>query len=207
MTTMIPEKDLNTNAITDEEYTLHTLILNAKLDDETRAAVEDVIDMMLEEERLGFVGDSGTYTLAKDGSVETCSIDIALFAKEKKAPERLLKYVAEQLILPKGSKIVHHGATPDADKVIEIGEAEGLEIALNAVDLPQEVYKNSDITKVAEALEKAMNGKGFYYGFYNGEYYTSLYFYGDSYEAMNAAIRLVVEKTPLCQKCIINRIA
>ena len=163
--------------------------------------------MMLEEERLGFVGEGGAYTLAKDGSVETCSVDIALFSKEKKAPERLLKYVAEHLILPKGSKIVHHGAAPDTDKVIEIGESEGLEIALNATDLPREVYKNSDISKVAEALEKAMNGKGYYYGFYNGACYTSLYFYGDSYEAMKSAIRAVVEKTPLCQKCIINRIA
>lgn len=204
---MISEKELNSNPITDEEYTLHTLILNAKLDDETRAAVEDVIDMMLEEERLGFVGDHGGYTLAKDGSVETCSIEIALFAKEKKAADRLLKYVSDQLILPKGSKLIHHGATPELSKTVEIGDEEGLEIAINAVDLPQEVYKNSDISKVAEVLEKAMDGKGYYYGYHNGEHYTSLYYYGDSYEAMKAAIQPIVAKTPLCRKCIINRIA
>lgn len=199
--------DKSPTPITDEEYSLHTLVLNAKLDDETRAAIEDAIDMMLEEEKLGFVGQNGSYTFAKDGSVETCIIELALFVKHKNAPELLISYVTEQLILPKGSKIIHHGTSPDSYTSVDIGDAEGLEIALNAIDLPQEVYKNSDVSKLAESLEKAMKGKGFYYGFHNGEHYTSLYFYGDSYVEMKRAIQGLVEKTPLCQKCLINRIA
>ncbi|MDO4771846.1 hypothetical protein [Porphyromonas sp.] len=204
---MTQEKDFQSDSITAEEYSIHTLILNAKLDEETRAAVEDVIDMMLEEEGLGFVGDNSSFTLAKDGSVATCSIEIALFDKHTKALSRLLAYLKDNLIIPKGSKITHHYPATNSEKSTEIGETEGLEIALNAVDLPQEVYRSSDIDKVCEALEKAMNGKGYYYGFHNGEHYTSLYFYGDSYEAMKAAIQPLVAKTPLCEKCIINRIA
>ncbi len=193
--------------ITSEAFYMVTLHLNAKGDNEGIAAVEDAIDAMLEEHDLGYVGNDTSCTFAADGSISACDIEIVLFERSKDAFGKLCTFITDHLIVPKGSTLTRHTDDGEVAEVVAIGDVEGLEIALNAIDLPQEVYRSSDINEVCEALEKAMNGKGYFYGSFGGEQYMSLYFYGSSYEEMRSSIREVVAHTPLCDKCIITKIA
>ena len=62
--------------------------------------------------------------------------------------------------IPKGS--VLQGVEPE----VKVGTLEGLAYYSNGVDLPEEVYKNCDINYVIEQMEKAMEGIGSMYSYW-----------------------------------------
>ena len=68
------------------------------------------------------------------------------------------------------------------------------------------VYQNCDINYVIEQLEKAMDGVGFLYSYYEGNKETVLYFYGTSFKKMKELTKNFIKEYPLCEKCRIVQI-
>lgn len=178
-----------------------TLNLNARLQPTHRHKLEDIIQNLLEKEKIGTVTGGGTL-LNTDGEFSCCNIDIHLNDNNPNTIKRLVE-ILNPVGIPKGS--ILQGTEPDFKT--ELGTLEGLGYYSNGTDLPDEVYKSYDINYVIEQMEKAMEGIGCLYSFWEGKAYTALYFYGTSYEEMKRKIEPFVASYPLCQKSRIERIA
>ena len=135
-----------------------------------------------------------------DGEIAYCDIEIHL-TDDKPETVAWLADLLNHIGIPKGS--VLQGVEPE----VKVGTLEGLAYYSNGVDLPEEVYKNCDINYVIEQMEKAMEGIGSMYSYWEGKTYTALYFYGSSFEEMRKRIEPFLGTYPLCQKCRIERIA
>ena len=181
-----------------------TLNLNARLQPMHRGDLEDALDEVLEKLDIGFVDGGGTL-MSPSGEVKSCDIELALNDDSEETIAELEK-ILEALGIPTGSKLLWIGAD---DETIErpVGSLEGMALYLNGTDLPDEVYESCDINYVAEQLESRMDGIGRLYSWWEGPENTALYFYGQSYEKMSAAIQDFIAEYPLCQKCAVERIA
>jgi len=183
-----------------EEDGFHmTLKLNARLQPRDRHGLEDVIQEMLEERKMGNVDGGGSMQLPS-GEIKFCDIEIYLKDGSQESIQAL-RDVINQLNIPKGSELQAE------DFCIPVGEQEGLALYLNETELPDEVYESCDINYVVEQMEALMEGIGKMYSFWEGPEDTGLYFYGTSYEKMKAAVQGFLEEYPLCRKCVVVQIA
>lgn len=180
------------------ELTLH---LNSRLRPMHRFELEDVIQGILEKEQIGEVSGGGT-ALNPDGEIVSCDIDIHL-NEDKQDNINYLVDVLKQLGIPKGSALLRI----EPALKIEIGTLEGLAFYTNGTELPEEVYKTCDINYVVEQMELAMQEIGRLYSYWEGNTYTALYFYGNSYTEMKQKIEPFIATYPLCQKSRIEQIA
>lgn len=180
------------------ELTLH---LNSRLRPMHRFELEDVIQEILKKEQIGEVSGGGT-ALNLDGEIVSCDIDIHL-NEDKQDSINYLVDVLKQLGIPKGSVLL--GIEPALK--IEVGTLEGLAFYTNGTELPEEVYKTCDINYVVEQMKLAMHGIGRLYSYWEGNTYTALYFYGNSYAEMKQKIEPFIATYPLCQKSRIEQIA
>ncbi len=175
------------------------LQLNARLQPKHRFALEDAIDEILQNHKLGEVTGGGTL-LDADGEVKYCDINIQLDTDDLKHVQ-LLTEILNGFGIPKGSFMEYD------DEKISLGTLEGLGCYLNGKDLPAEVYRTCDINYAIEQLDLAMDGTGEIYSYREGPTYTALYFYGVSFSEMNEKIQAFINSYPLCQKCRIEQIA
>ena len=181
-----------------------TLNLNARLQPMHRGDLEDDLDELLEKSDIGFVDGGGTLT-SPSGEVKSCDIELDLNDSSEETIAELEKII-DALGIPKGSKLLWTAS--DGEKTERpVGRLEGMAINLNGTDLPKEVYESSDINYVIEQLESRMDGIGRLYSWWEGPQNTALYFYGQSYEKMSSAIQDFIAEYPLCQKCMMERIA
>lgn len=175
------------------------LKLNAKFQPKHRFELEDAQQEILEKREIGEITGGGT-VLTADGEVSYCDIEIRLHG-ESKADLEWLTGLLNAMGIPKGSFL--QGAEPE----IPVGTLEGLAYYSNGVDLPEEVYQSCDINYVIEQMERAMEGIGRMYSYWEGKRETALYFYGTSYTEMRERIAPFIAQYPLCQKCRIEQIA
>lgn len=176
-----------------------TLKLNARFQPKHRFELEDALQEILEKNQMGEITGGGT-AQNSDGEIACCDIEICLAEDQKDAVEWLVDLL-NHIGIPKGS--VLQGVTPE----IEVGTLEGLAYYSNGVDLPDEVYKNCDINYVCEQMEKAIEGIGRMYSYWEGSRDTALYFYGTSYAEMKKRMEPFIASYPLCQKCRVEQIA
>lgn len=176
-----------------------TLKLNAKFQPIHRFELEDALEEILKEKGMGEITGGGT-AQRPDGEVTYCDIEIALSGDDSEQVEWLVRLL-NRIGIPKGSLL--QGVDPE----IEVGTFEGLAYYSNGVDLPPEVYQSCDINYVIEQMEKAMEGIGRMYSYWEGKTHTALYFYGTSFAEMKDRIMPFIEQYPLCQKCRIEQIA
>ena len=195
-------KAFHRKSVNEKNQTMEvTLNLNARLQPTHRHKLEDIIQNLLEKEKIGTV-TGGSTSLNTDGEFSCCNIDIHLNDNNPNTVKRLVE-ILNPVGIPKGS--ILQGTEPNFKT--ELGTLEGLGYYSNGTDLPDEVYKSYDINYVIEQMEKAMEGIGCLYSFWEGKAYTALYFYGTSYEEMKRKIEPFVASYPLCQKSRIERIA
>ena len=181
-----------------------TLNLNARFQPMHRHDLEDALDELLSKVGIGFVDGGGTAMLPS-GEVKSCDVELIVNDGSGETIAELEKII-DALGVPKGSKLLW---TASDDEKIErpVGRLEGMALYLNGTELPQEVYESSDINYAIEQLESRMDGIGHLYSWWEGPENTALYFYGQSYEKMSAAIQDFIAEYPLCQKCVVERIA
>ena len=196
--------DTKTETGSEESSFYITLNLNARLQPMHRGDLEDALDELLDKSDIGFVDGGGTLT-SPSGEVKSCDIELELDDGSEETIAKLEKII-EDIGVPKGSKLLW--TVPCGEKTERpVGRLEGMALYLNGTDLPEEVYENSDINYVIEQLESRMDGIGRLYSWWEGSENTALYFYGQSYEKMSAAIQDFIAAYPLCQKCVVERIA
>lgn len=189
------------------EYSCHvTLNLNARFQPMHRHDLEDALEEILSKHKLGYVDGGGTMQSAS-GEIESCDIELMLKDNTEEGLTSL-ESIIEKLGVAKGSKLLlWNEADEDVWCERPVGNLEGMALYLNGTDLPAEVYQTSDINYVIEQTESLIKGIGAMYSWWEGPQNTALYFYGESYEKMLAAIKNFTEEYPLCQKCVITQIA
>lgn len=181
-----------------------TLNLNARFQPMHRHELEDALDELLEEYDIGFVDGGGTL-MFPSGEVKSCDIELDLNDGSEETIAELEKII-DMLGVPKGSRLMWNG---DNDESVErpVGRLEGMALYLNGSELPKEVYESCDINYVIEQLSSRMEGIGQLYSWWEGPESTALYFYGESYDKILAAIQDFIAEYPLCQKCVTEKIA
>lgn len=173
--------------------------LNARYKPIDRGAYVELTERFLQEKGWGRLGDGEGTMLSPTGEPESCDFDLLV------PPEHLADVTAaldKVFFVPKGSKLVI------GDDEQAIGQQEGLALYLNGTDLPEEVYRTSDINAVIGSLEEHLGKeRGRFLSFWQGPKETALCFYGPSYAAMKAALEEIIPQHPLCEKCRIEQIA
>lgn len=173
--------------------------LNARYQPIDRGAYVDLTGRFLTEKGWGSLGDGEGTMLSPTGEPESCDFDIVVL------PEHLDDVCAaldKVFFVPKGSKLVVGAQTR------HIGQKEGLALYLNGTELPEEVYRTSDINAVIGSIEAHLGEeRGRFLSFWQGPKETALYFYGPSYTAMKTALEEIIPQHPLCEKCRMEQIA
>jgi hypothetical protein len=179
-----------------------TARLNSRLMPIDRGDVyEDPLDAAIKSADLGEVTGGGT-ELDENGEAAFCDVELKIFDRTPENLNRVVKAL-EELGAPKGSKLLLEGSTRE----VEFGVNEGLAIYIDGFGLPDDVYETCDLDTVVEELNRALHGKGFYHGFWQGDRETAVYLYGPSFEAMKAAVAPFVARYPLCQNARVEKIA
>lgn len=168
------------------------LNLNARFQPMHRHDLEDALSEILEQLNLGEVCGGGTLLLPTK-EVSSCDIEIDCDSNEKTLKK--LSEIIEALGVPKGSRLILEDKTE-----IPVGSLEGLALYLNGTDLPSEVYQSCDINDLIEQADERLESIGRLYSWWEGPAETALYFYGESYDKMLAALKNLIEEYPLCQK-------
>lgn len=163
---------------------------------------EDPLDEALSAQGLGETSGGGTMQ-EKSGEIEFIDVEIDLTDLEKGVPFVIAKL--EGLGAPKGSILRVHDTEPARE--IPFGKAEGVGIYLDGVNLPDEVYKNSDVNVVIEELNKRIEGHGEMQSHWQGNTETGLYFYGDDADGMIGLMRDFLNTYPLCKGARVVTIA
>jgi len=104
----------------------------------------------------------------------------------------------EKLGAPVGSSAQF--SDEDAAKVM-FGSTEGVGVYLNGTDLPDEVYRTSDINELIERLADGLGDAGEMFSYWEGPTETALYYYGASATVMRERMAAVLASHPLAQRC------
>ena len=176
--------------------------LNARLQPMDRGAIfEDPLDEALRGAGLGAVSGGGTM-MAENGEIEFCDIEIELAELSEQSFDAATKLL-DRLGAPKGSRLLVDGG----EREIPFGSAEGLAVYLNGTDLPDEVYRDSDVNHVYDEFNRLLDGIGAVHSYWEGSTETALYLYGTSFEEMRAAIAGFMQSYPLCERARVVQIA
>jgi len=177
--------------------------INAKIMPVARGKIfETPLDNAMKERGIGQAEGGGTLQ-AKDGEIIHCGVDVDLCLTEAN-----IKFVCDFLTIrgaPRGSKLQF----PENDERVGIpfGEIEGIAVYLNGTDLPDEVYRTSDINVVMESFDQLTIGTRTMQGYWRGNKETALYLYGPSSEELTSRISGFMSEYPLCQKARVVKIA
>lgn len=198
--------EMEVNNMSSEKSPIYlTLNLNARFQPMHRHDLEDALDVLLSKKQIGSVDGGGTM-MFPSGEIKSCDIDLELKDGSEETISEL-ESIIDALGVPKGSKLLWSVSDDDEQMERPAGRLEGMALYMNGTELPKEVYETSDINYVIEQLESRMDGIGRLYSWWEGPQNTALYFYGQSYEQMLAAVQDFIAEYPLCQKCVIERIA
>jgi len=171
------------------------LVCYAKINEKIRPIergeiYEEPLTAALSENGFGSVEGGGTLQ-QKSGEIEYVGIDVDL--KKKEEGIRFICRFLEERGAPKGS-VFEVG-----DERYPFGKAEAVAVYFDGVNLPPEVYRDSDINVVWEEFEKRIGPKGKVRGYWEGPTETALYLYGESAEAMRRQIEDFLASYPLCK--------
>ncbi len=140
---------------------------------------------------------------SKSGEIDFIDVEIDLTDLERGVPFVISKL--EDLGAPKGSILRVRDTEPARE--IPFGKAEGVGVYLDGVNLPDEVYKESDVNVVIKELNKSVEGHGEMQCYWQGNTETALYFYGDDAQMMAVLMKEFLDSYPLCKDARVVTIA
>jgi hypothetical protein len=171
------------------------LVCYAKINEKIRPiergeTYEEPLTAALAENGFGIVEGGGTLQ-QKSGEIEYVGKDVGLSDRDAGIP--FVCRFLEERGAPKGS-------------VFEIGDerfpfrrVEAIAVYFDGVNLPAEVYRESDINFVWAEFEKRIGPAGKIRGYWEGSTETALYLYGTSAVEMRAQISDFLASYPLCK--------
>lgn len=156
---------------------------------------EDPLNDALEEKGLGEVTGGGT-ELSSEGRIEGVDLDIELADLDEALS--LTRKTLVELGIPAGSRLTY---TQNSEEKTEmIGDLEGLEIYLDAVGLPDEVYETLDFPAEYERLTAMLkNADGEPRCVYDLNEETLITAYGPDADRLFASIETVSNTIPVFQ--------
>jgi hypothetical protein len=178
--------------------------LNDKLMPIDRGNVyEDPLNELLKQKLYGEVSGGGTL-LSKSNEIEYCDVEIKLREEElnRDAIAEIIDKL-EELGAPKGSKLI----IESTGAKIEFGKLEGLALYLDGVNLPDEVYKNSNPNTLIAEIMTILKMETEVIRYWHGNTESAMYFYGLSFAGMKTAIADLVNSNPECENARIVQIA
>jgi hypothetical protein len=140
--------------------------------------------------------DGGGTMQSKEG--EIVFIDVHMYLSSPDASIPFVTKFLEDRGAPKGSKLKIY-QDDNVIREIPFGVREGFAIYLDGVNLPDEVYKQSDSNVVVSEIDKRLKGHGEIEAHWQGPTETALYVYGDSNAVMKPLIEDFIESYPLCK--------
>lgn len=156
---------------------------------------EDPLNDALEEKGLGEVTGGGT-ELSSEGRIEGVDLDIELADLDEALS--LTRKTLVELGIPAGSRLTY--TQNGEDKTEMIGDLEGLEIYLDAVGLPDEVYETLDFPAEYERLTAMLkNADGEPRCVYDLNEETLITAYGPDADRLFASIETVSNTIPVFQ--------
>jgi hypothetical protein len=156
---------------------------------------EDSLGDALSEKGFGEVDGGGTMQ-SKEGEILYIDVHMDLTNPEESIP--FVTRFLEERGAPKGSKLkIYKG--DDVVREVPFGVREGFAIYLDGVNLPDEVYRESDSNVVVSEIDKRLEGHGEIEAHWTGPTETSLYVYGDSIATMKPLIQDFMDSYPLCR--------
>jgi len=164
---------------------------------------EDPLDNFLNINKWGEVSGGGTMQ-QESGEIKFCDVEIKLNGTEfdKSIINQIIKKL-DELGAPKGS-VLNIEKTKEK---INFGKLEGMGIYLDGVNLPENIYVESDINFVISEVHRLTNIEEKISRYWEDERSTALYFYGESFEKMKTDIKELIENNPLCENCKVEQIA
>lgn len=162
----------------------------------------DPLDELLRRLELGEVTGGGTKMADEPAGIEFCDIEIRVSEANQENVRRIVEQI-ESIGVPKGSRLIIERDGTE----LPLGTQEGLGLFLNGSDLPEQVYAESDVNHVIAECDRMLASGGSFRGYWEGSRETALYFYGDSFTEMKAAIEPFVSSYALCQKARFEQIA
>ncbi|MBK9143818.1 MAG: hypothetical protein IPM23_15050 [Candidatus Melainabacteria bacterium] len=156
---------------------------------------EDPLNDALEEKGLGEVTGGGT-ELSSEGRIDGVDLDIELADLDEALS--LTRKTLVELGIPAGSRLTY---TQNGEEKTEmIGDLEGLEIYLDAVGLPDEVYETLDFPAEYERLTAMLkNADGEPRCVYDLNEETLITAYGPDADRLFASIETVSNTIPVFQ--------
>ena len=151
---------------------------------------EEPLTAALAESGFGTVEGGGTL-LQKSGEIEYIGIDVDLSDREAGIP--FVCRFLEERGAPKGSFL------EIGDERFPFGRVEAIAVYFDGVNLPPEVYRESDINFVWAEFDKRIGPAGKIRGYWEGSTETALYLYGCSAAEMRAQISDFLGSYPLCK--------
>ena len=179
--------------------------LNDKLEPIGRYEIyEQPLEEFLKQKWYGEVTGGGTLQ-TKDGEIKYCDLEIKL--REKEINRQVITdliHKLEGLGAPKGSKLI----IEKTNEEIAFGKLEGLGLYLDGINLPDEVYKNSDPDALINDINKLLNiQSGDWVRYWQGNTETGFYFYGPSFTEMKNAIAGLLNSSPECENARVVQVA
>lgn len=196
------KSDDTTSRINNKEIFITAQLNHLLMPIERGERYEDPLEKALIEHGYGRIDGGGTMQL-KSGEIEYIDVEIILNNTTEGIPfviSQLEKFGAQ-----KGSILRIHDSNPSRE--ISFGKTEGIAIYLDGVNLPDEVYKTSDVNVVIAELNKRLNDHGSMHGYWQGPMETALYFYGGDAQEMKHLINDFINQYPLCKGARIVTIA
>lgn len=157
---------------------------------------EEPLDEALKAKGYGQTEGAGTMQ-TKEGEIEYIELYMSLSSPDKSVP--FLMEVLVKCGAPKGSKIQVFLGGDEIVQEIPFGVRGGFAIYLDGVNLPDEVYQQSDSNVVISERDKRLEGHGEIESHWQGPTETALYIYGDSMDIMKPLIMNFLDEYPLCK--------
>ena len=140
--------------------------------------------------------DGGGTMQSKEGEILYIDVHMNLTNPEESIP--FVTRFLEERGAPKGSKLKIY-KRDDVVTEVPFGVRDGFAIYLDGVNLPDEVYRESDSNVVVSEIDKRLEGHGEIEAHWTGSTETALYVYGDSIATMKPLIQDFMDSYPLCK--------
>jgi hypothetical protein len=153
---------------------------------------EDPLYDVLGEEDLAIVGGGSSITQELGIEYVNLELELTSLTHIPNVIETLEKQGA-----PKGSQLKY--TSEGKDTLREFGTTECLALFLDGVNLPEEVYKSTDIDELVERLLETSKGLAEFRASWYGESETSIHFFGDNADNLFKLMEPVLTEYPLCR--------
>lgn len=169
--------------------------LNARLQPMHRGEhFEDPLESLLSAgEHTASVVGGGT-ELSDEYEPLSCDIEVEFRGEDPDAIAADIAGHLDSLGAPRGSVV----RGQDGNALRTFGSTDGLALYLNGTDLPDDVYANSDVNELIDALQQALGDSGRML-YWEGPRDTALFLYGPHAETMRNRLKPLLSTRPDAQ--------